>query len=195
VVNRIEDEQMTEEERGRREAAVRRVRERIRSYEATHPHMKDFGEFLEEFNKETERGAALSAAAFIDALLERILAAFLISNDSGFDLISGNGPLRDFAAKAQACHAMGLISEEEFKECGLIRKVRNEFAHKVKMSFDNDKVKGLCSSMKYAAKPYRHVTVSTRGKFTTAAVGLILNLTNRPHYVGKKALTYQEWPR
>ncbi len=90
---------------------------------------------------------------------------------------------------------MGLISEQEFKECELIRKVRNEFAHKVKMSFDDEKVKGLCSSLKYGAKPKKHVTVSTRGKFTTAAVALILNLTNRPHYVSKKALVYQDWPR
>lgn len=187
---------MTEREKGRRKAAVRRVRERLRPFEDTHPHLKDFAEFLEEFNKETERGAALAAAAFLDSMLERILAAFFIPNNSGLELTAGfNAPLGNFAARAAACHAMGLISEDEFKECTLIRKVRNEFAHKVRMSFNNDKVKGLCSSLKYGAKPYKDVTVSTRGKFTTAAVGLILSLTNRPHYVSKKTLAYQDWPR
>jgi mannitol operon repressor len=37
--------------------------------ELSHPHLAAFTEFLEEFNKETERGAALSATAFIDTCL------------------------------------------------------------------------------------------------------------------------------
>ncbi len=162
--------------------------------EETHPHLKGFVEFLDDFNKETERGTALAAATFIDALLERILAAFLIPNDSGFALTNGfNAPLGTVSSRAAACHAMGLISEQEFKECELIRKVRNEFAHKVKMSFKDDRVRGLCSSLTLSAKSYPGVDVDARGQFTSAAVALILNLTNRPHYVGQQALKYQNW--
>ncbi len=87
---------------------------------------------------------------------------------------------------------MGLISEREFQECELIRKIRNEFAHKVKMSFEDDRVRSL-ESLAMSAKPYPGVEVSTRGKFTTAAVALVLNLTNRPHYVGEHALKCQDW--
>jgi hypothetical protein len=90
---------------------------------------------------------------------------------------------------------MGLLSEIECKECELIRKVRNEFAHKVKMSFDDKRVVGLCSTMTYKAKPYTDVTVSTRGAFTTASVALILNLANRPHYVAREKLTQRDWRR
>ena len=127
-------------------------------------------------------------------LLERILAAFLITNDSGFALTNGfNAPLGTFSARIAACHAMGLISEQEFKENNLIRKVRNEFAHKVKMSFKDERVCGLCTSLSLSAKSYDDVTVDARGQFTTAAVALILNLTNRPHYVAQQALTYQNW--
>src|ERR1700730_6663198 len=104
---------------------------RTRPLEETHPHLKGFVAFLDDFNKETERGAALAAAAFLDALLERVLAAFLIPNNSGINLTNGfNAPLGTFSARIAACHAMGLISEREFKEYELIRKVRNEFAHK-----------------------------------------------------------------
>ncbi len=35
-----------------------------------HPHLVGFIDFLEDFNKETERGAALAAAAMLD---ERVL--------------------------------------------------------------------------------------------------------------------------
>ena len=43
---------------------------------------KQFTDFLDELNKETERGVALTAAAFVDELLKRILEAFLIPNKS-----------------------------------------------------------------------------------------------------------------
>jgi hypothetical protein len=159
------------------------------------PHLKGFTDFLDEFNKETPRGAALAGAAFIDDLLEKVLAAFLIKNKSAEDLTSGfSAPLGTFSARIAACHALGLISDNEARECGLIRKIRNEFAHKVMMSFDDERLKSMCSSLTYSAKPYGDVTLNARMQFTSAAVGLILNLTNRPHYVGEKALKYQEWP-
>lgn len=187
---------MTDEEKERRLAAVSRVRNRVLTLEETHPHLKEFGEFLDDFNKETERGAALAAAAFIDDLLQRVLMAFLVNKSSAEKLLSGfNAPLSSFSARIAAVRALGLLSEVECQECELIRKVRNEFAHQIKMSFDNKKIEGLCSSMTFRAKPYKDVTVSTRGAFTTAAVALIINLTNRPNYVAREKLTVREWPR
>jgi mannitol operon repressor len=186
---------MTEEEKERRLSAVKRVRNRVRSLEESHPHLKQFGEFLDDFNKETERGAALAAAAFIDDLLQRILMAFLIAKEPAEKLLTGfNAPLSSLSARIAAVRALGLLSEIECRECELIRKVRNEFAHRVKMSFDDKKIGGLCSSLHYRAKPYKDVTESTRGAFTTAAVALILNLTNRPHYVAREKLTPRNWP-
>jgi hypothetical protein len=49
-------------------------------FSESHPHLADFQAFLDDFNRETERGAALAAAAMIDSLLERVLLAFLIEN-------------------------------------------------------------------------------------------------------------------
>jgi DNA-binding MltR family transcriptional regulator len=99
-----------------------------------------------------------------------------------------NAPLSTFSARIAACHAMGLISDEEFKNCDLIRKIRNQFAHKIKMSFKNDRVRSFCSSLALGEKS------DTRAQFTTAAVTLILKLNNRAQYVSQKPLNYQEWP-
>jgi len=185
---------MTEKEKERRLASVESVRSNIRSLQETHPHLKDFDEFLGEFNKETERGAALAAAAFLDDLLGQILKAFLIDDEPADKLLSGFGaPLSSFSTRIAMVRALGLLNEVECRECELIRKVRNEFAHKVKMTFDDKRVAGLCSGMEYRARPYGDVTVSTRGAFTTAAVGLILSLTNRPHYVGLERLAPRSW--
>jgi mannitol operon repressor len=82
------------------------------------PHLVPFTEFLAEFNKETERGAALTAAAFLDDLLQKVIEAFLIKNKSGKSLCDGfNAPLGTLSSRIAACHAFGLISEDEFQEC------------------------------------------------------------------------------
>ena len=136
----------------------------------------------------------MSATAYIDHLLERTLVAFLIPNDSGFNLTSGfNAPLGTFSARIVACHAMGLISEQEFKECNQLRKIRNKFAHEIRLSFKDAELIGLCSSLTYSARPYGEVKVDTRSRFTTAAVAVIMNLFNRPHYMGERALKYENW--
>src|SRR5689334_14500810 len=143
-------------------------------------HLKAFTEFLEEFNGETERGAALTAAAFLDDLLQKVIEAFLIKNKSGKSLCDGfNAPLGTRSSRIAACHAMGLISDQEYQECELIRKIRNEFAHKMKMSFSVEPVRGLCGSMNYSVPGEK----SPRGQFTSSAVVMLMRLTNRAHYV------------
>lgn len=163
-------------------------------FSETHPHLTSFVDFLHDFNKETERGAALAAAAMIDDQLGRIIEAFMIPNKGSQALVSGfNAPLGSFASRIEAAFGLGLISETEYRECGLIRKVRNEFAHQIKVSFATEKVVRLCGQLQLSAKDYGDVRVETRGQFTTAAVALILNLTNRPHYVGQRRLQPVEW--
>lgn len=160
----------------------------------SHPHLGGFFDFLEDFNKETERGAALAAAAMVDDQLAKTIEAFLIPNKGSTALLEGfNAPLGTFAARIAAAFALGLINEREYRECELIRKVRNEFAHQIKVSFETEKIVRLCAQLQMAATDYAEVKVGTRGKFTTAAVALILNLTNRPHYVGREQLKPREW--
>ncbi len=88
---------------------------------------------------------------------------------------------------------MGLISDREYADLDMMRKVRNEFAHNVHISFEDQRVRDLCKRLTLAAKDYGDVVVGSRGQFTTAAVALIANLTNRPHYVALKRLSAQEW--
>ena len=78
-----------------------------RPLEETHPHLRTFAEFLDDFNKETERGAALSSTAYIDHLLERTLFAFLIPNASGAALTTGfSAPLGTFLSQNRGLGAV-----------------------------------------------------------------------------------------
>lgn len=161
----------------------------------THPHLKDFAAFLEHLNAESERGQVLISASVLDDLLQRILEAFLIEGDSAAKLLSGfNAPLGSFSARIAAGAALGLITEQERHDADEIRKIRNDFAHSLKASFESDSIKARCARLHFSAKDYEGVTVPPRGQFSSAATALILNLTNRPHYVSKKRLILQSWP-
>lgn len=63
--------------------------EQPRSFSGTHPHLREFSAFLEDFNRDTERGLALAAAAMLDDLLGRVLGSFMIQNKGGLDLLEG----------------------------------------------------------------------------------------------------------
>jgi mannitol operon repressor len=162
---------------------------------ATHPHLKEFMAFLEQLKAESERGEVLISAAMIDDLLMRTVAAFLIEGASANRLLSGfNAPLGTLSARIEMAAALGLISDDEHHDANIIRKVRNEFAHNLPVSFDNPRIRQSCAALRLSAKDYGDVIVPPRGQFSTAATALILNLTNRPHYVGEKRLAWQGWP-
>jgi mannitol operon repressor len=169
--------------------------------EVTHPHLTEFAAFLPELNKETDRGMVLIATSFIDELMRRTLLAFLVEGETSSSLVEGfNAPLGSLATRSAAAYALGLISEQELTEADTLRRIRNQFAHHVHASFDNQSVADLCKKLTMAAQDYssvekKHtVTVEARGRFSTAAVALILNLTNRPHYVSQQRRQFVRWP-
>ncbi|MEQ9248915.1 MAG: transcriptional regulator, partial [Nitratireductor sp.] len=83
-----------------------------RPFAETHPHLVGFMDFLDDFNRETERGAALAAAAMIDDQLGKIIEAFLVPNKGSHALLAGfNAPLGPFSARIAAAYGLGLISE------------------------------------------------------------------------------------
>lgn len=168
--------------------------------EETPDHLKELKAFLGEFHKESERGAALLAGSMIDARLTEVLRAYLIEGKATDKLLDGfNAPLGTFSARAAACVSMGLISEREFKEIETIRSVRNEFGHKLGITFESQRVSALCDKLTMSIDgmvPPGKVSKPSepRNRFITAAVSVIIHLVNRPHYVGLRKLKPEEWP-
>jgi hypothetical protein len=159
------------------------------------PHLQEFQGFLGSLNRESDRGSVLISTAMLDDLLQRTIQEFLIEHPNTAKLTEGfNAPLGSFSARTLAAYAMGLISVREYEELSALRKIRNRFAHDIHISFDDQQIKDLCRNLTFKAHDYEGVTVSARGQFTSAATCLILNLTNRPHYVSKRRLAAEEWP-
>ncbi len=160
------------------------------------PDIKDLATFLEELNRETDRGLPLVGAALIDDRLEDTLRSFFVEGRSASKILDeANAPLGTFSSRAQACYLLGLIDDFEFAEIALIRKVRNEFAHaKHGTSFKSEKVQGLCSSLKSELPVGAgYPTNDPRFRFTNAVVCIVLRLYYRPKWVALERRPPKTW--
>ena len=156
----------------------------------------DLAKFIDELRRETDRGLPLVGAALIDDRLTETLRSFFCKVPSTAKLLDdSNAPLGTFSARTEACYSLGLIDEFEYNEIGLIRKVRNEFAHaKHGMSFSTQRVEGLCSSLKSDLPEEAGYPIKDpRFRFTNAVIVLALRLYHRPEWVALEQRNSKTW--
>lgn len=162
----------------------------------TEPEVETLSRFLHEFNKESDRGAALVAASMLDERLKEILESFFTSSKASQDLLSGfNAPLGTFSSRVSAAFALGLIQENEFKEITLIRKIRNEFGHGWEpLSFDSSSVANLCKQLPWLGPAEYEKDATARARFNAAVAILLTDLLWRVRLVGKEQRVSRVWP-
>lgn len=77
-----------------------------------------------------ERGLILSLAAFSEDSLGKMLLTFMLDNKASHELTEGfNAPLGTFSSRIKACFSLGLITECQYKDLELLRRIRNKFSH------------------------------------------------------------------
>jgi len=163
--------------------------------------LKYFSEFLKEFQGETDRGAALVGAALIDDRLGCLLSAHFLDCKEADELLKGgNAPLGAFSARIKMAYCLGLITDFEYKECDYIRRVRNEFAHKVHgLTFKDIKVHDLCQNLKANTLDGARFGGDARQLFINSVILTSLALWyrpeyNKPHKVSQHVWEYQLCP-
>src|SRR5713101_6980605 len=142
----------------------------------------EFSSFLQEFQQETDRAAAVLAMAYLDGKLEELLRSKFVSKHKIIDdLFDGQGGLSSSSAKVSIAYAVGLISLSAAQDLHLIRQIRNDFAHKPHgLSFQTasiaNRVSGL-RSLKFLKKattsegkpiPFDIVPIDPRRRFNLA---------------------------
>ena len=162
----------------------------------TEPEIQQLEHFLGEFNKESNRGAALVAASMLDERLREILSNFLVEGPTSKELLVGfNAPLGTLSARAAAALSLGLIQENEFKEITLIRKIRNEFGHGWKsLSFESGRVADLCRQLPWLGPAELEPGATVRARFNFAVAILLTDLLWRVRVVSKERRTLKVWP-
>lgn len=165
-----------------------------------HPNLEKFWPFIQTLNQESDRGRVLISTGFLEEQLKDILLAFFLEKPDARELVEGRfAPLGSFSARIATSYLLGLISEDEYYDLSLIRRIRNDFAHQIETTFETQSVVNRCRELRKKAPDYTHhelgdVKVDASGQFQTAAVALILNLINRPHYVGERRRKSEAWP-
>ena len=154
--------------------------------------LQDYTSFLNEFQSESDRGAALVGAAWLDEKLMQTLHAFMLKDKTTDELIVGGmSPLGAFSARAKAAFALGLISKHEFHEIDIVRKVRNEFAHRTHgTTFKDEKIQAFCGNLESNTPGPMD---DPRSLFINAVVLLQLSLYYRPEYIKKSNRIRESW--
>lgn len=108
-------------------------------------------DFHNLFNNEVrdDRTIAILGGTFLEMCLEHILYAFLPEEKEAKKLMEYNQPLGNFSNKISMVYCLGLIENVVREDLNLVRKIRNEFAHNLYASFENEKVKSWCNGLKW----------------------------------------------
>jgi hypothetical protein len=109
-------------------------------------------EFSKLFNagEKNDRAIAIVGATFLDILLEHTLRAFLVDNEKEVNkLLQPDQPLGTFSGKIMMVYCLGLIYKPVRDDLNLVRKIRNEFAHNLYASFEDEKIKSWCSGLRW----------------------------------------------
>lgn len=131
----------------------------------------DFNYALYEFHQlftydeKDDRSIAIVGGTFLELALDHILRAFLPEEDKEVNkLFEFNNALGNFSNKITMVYSLGLIDKLIKDDLHLVRKIRNEFAHDLYASFENQKIAQLCKNLKwhkvaYVANPPENATI------------------------------------
>ena len=95
------------------------------------------------------RGRVLVAGAAAEALMLPLIQSYLLDCKATENLLDGPfAPLGTFSAQIAMARSLGLITEDEFADLNLIRRVRNDFAHQVEIDSSSRSFKDRCTNLK-----------------------------------------------
>lgn len=115
---------------------------------------EDWGGFYEEFQKESDRACAIVGAAFLDEHLRQLIVEFLVDDDKEVEKLvdQTGGGLSSFSSRISAAYCLGLISKKHKNDLNIIRKIRNDFAHRLHgISFEDQRISSQCQNLESAA--------------------------------------------
>lgn len=148
-------------------------------FDGPQPNAAEFSHLVHALENESERGVALVACGILEQLLDELLRAKLVVNAGTERLLKGpNAPLGTLSARIDACHALGLISDIERSNLEILRRIRNDFAHKPSVSFADDSIADRCANLKMGEITGTNLdgtkaTVPPRGRFQFIAMGTV----------------------
>lgn len=110
---------------------------------------------LEELEELSDRAAGIVATTMLENALDSVLLHAIREDDPNLlkELFSDGGPLGTLSSKIKMLYALGLMTKNGRHDLDLIRKIRNDFAHKLAgNTFQSEKIKDRCLSLRLVDK-------------------------------------------
>ncbi|WP_250623329.1 hypothetical protein [Pinirhizobacter soli] len=169
------DELITEEDYSRFREAMRVVQAELLSgldSENDRKRILEIVDFRESFTSESDRGAALMAAAYLDETLSGLLRKKLVDDAKVADkAFVFNGPLGTFSSRIDFCYLLGIIPANARGDLHRIRKIRNGFAHVAgPISFENQDIRSQCDHLNFHGV---NAKASPGARFRRSVMGLL----------------------
>jgi DNA-binding MltR family transcriptional regulator len=132
----------------------------------------DAARLVEDLERETDRGVALLAVAFLDDVLDLLLRASFVDDSEAVNRLIGPGrPLESFGSRAHISYCMGLLGLDVYNDINLIREIRNDFAHRQPTNFEQPDIKLKCTRLRCVAPMLHEIEAcSTRERFIASVV-------------------------
>jgi hypothetical protein len=164
---------------------------------ANRPYItEEVNDFIGQIGQESDRGKVLVSTGYIESRLQEVLLAFMVESKVSISLFSGpNSAFGNFSSRIAGCYALGLITDDEYHDLQLIRRIRNDFAHSVLTSFKTAEVVSRCKLLRSTTERVSQYPAMPAQRFESAVVAIIVQLVNRPYYVSEGRLKVREWSR
>jgi DNA-binding MltR family transcriptional regulator len=138
--------------------------------------MKEVIEFRASISNETDRGAVLMSAGYLDDKLKELIERRLVQDKKilrrVFDF---TGALGIFSSRIDFVYLLGIIPKNAQRDLHTVRLIRNEFAHYASpLSYADEKVSDLCERLVF------HGVKDVAGpgsKFRRTVMGLLSYIT------------------
>lgn len=129
-------------------------------------------EWMSEFQKESDRACAVLGPAFIYYQLKILLEEFFVDDaEHSAKLLGVSSPIGDFSARINLAFALGFLTKSELRDLGLIRRIRNEFAHELHgLNFLSDGIANRCLELEACESISYFSELTPRDRFVTSIV-------------------------
>ena len=106
----------------------------------------DWIHFREKYEKADDRSCAVLFAAYLDnCVTAALLANVAHPSECEKRLLPESAPLGSLSAKIDLLRVLGLLDEVTYKDLHFVRKIRNKFAHEMRVdSFSCEPIKSWC---------------------------------------------------
>ena len=146
----------------------------------------DLNQLTKSLHELDDRGLVLSISAFAEDTLGSLLKAFMFPCSATTQLLDGfNAPFGTFSARIKGAYSLGLITEVQFNDLELLRKIRNKFAHTwLPIDIAQVSISSLIKEMSYSRLDKEFPDTSSK-KIRSSMSCLLVELRSATHQISR----------